>query len=222
MTRSLGYTAASRLLIAAALAASVARSAPASEAELVIRVYDGTKASTENLAVAGAEAIRILSRAGLNATWLNCSASRLEHPTQPACHRPRGPAELILKIVSRAPDAQPGISEDAFGLSVLPESGVGGVFAVVFRDSVDRLFRASEMWRFRVVGLLAAHEIGHLLLGSNSHSGAGIMRPDLYGETLESAAWGNLVFAPSEAERMRAALRHRMDPAAHSIGPAPR
>jgi hypothetical protein len=57
-----------------------------------------------------------------------------------------------------------------------------------------------------LLGHVAAHEIGHLLLGSNSHAAAGIMHAHWTAEELASAKVGSLVFLEKESRRMRARL----------------
>jgi hypothetical protein len=52
-----------------------------------------------------------------------------------------------------------------------------------------------------------AHELGHLLLGSNGHASQGIMRPRWQHEELVKAAMGTLVFTPEQAQRMSARVR---------------
>jgi hypothetical protein len=54
-----------------------------------------------------------------------------------------------------------------------------------------------------ILGGVVAHELGHLLLGSNSHGHTGIMRAHWEHEQLRSLAMGNLLFTTEEAEHMR-------------------
>lgn len=182
------------------------------EPRLVIRLYDSTGASRENLAVAGEELIRILVSAGVDAAWLDCSGYRLERPEETACSRAGGPLDIVFTIL-RHPEAGSALSEETLAFSAVPNDGSPGVFAGVFLDRVGLVGRAARTWKFRTVGLLAAHEIGHLLLGPNSHSRGGIMRPELSETTLQGTAWKHLCFSPSEAERMRAELRSRLEAA---------
>ena len=48
-----------------------------------------------------------------------------------------------------------------------------------------------------------AHEIGHLLLGSNSHAPAGIMSARWEGQELNRMARGNLLFTDAQSDQMR-------------------
>jgi hypothetical protein len=51
-----------------------------------------------------------------------------------------------------------------------------------------------------------AHELGHLLLGSNAHSRQGIMCPDWHGGELQLASTGSLLFSEEQARFMRKRL----------------
>ena len=58
----------------------------------------------------------------------------------------------------------------------------------------------------RVLGTVAAHEIGHLLLGANAHAFAGVMLPVWKGKTLHDVNAGSLLFTSAQASRMRARI----------------
>jgi len=63
-----------------------------------------------------------------------------------------------------------------------------------------------------ILGIAAAHEIGPLLLGSNSHSPLGLMRARGSRQDLQNGArTGNLLFTPKQAEAMRACVLSRRD-----------
>jgi hypothetical protein len=51
-----------------------------------------------------------------------------------------------------------------------------------------------------------AHELGHLLLGTNSHSPTGLMRADWRTKDLTDMAQGGLVFSNEQAQKMKAEL----------------
>jgi hypothetical protein len=62
---------------------------------------------------------------------------------------------------------------------------------------------------FPVLGYVLAHEIGHLLFGSNSHSVNGIMSPHWNGPELRRISEGNLLFLPDESRMLWKRLRLR-------------
>jgi hypothetical protein len=51
-----------------------------------------------------------------------------------------------------------------------------------------------------------AHELGHLLLGSNSHSPTGLVRADWRTKELTDMEQGGLGFGDEQAQRMKAKL----------------
>ena len=60
-------------------------------------------------------------------------------------------------------------------------------------------------WRVNlaeILGSVMAHEMGHLLLGSNAHAISGIMRAHWESGELRRIAMGTLVFLPEQAKRM--------------------
>jgi len=58
---------------------------------------------------------------------------------------------------------------------------------------------------------VAAHEIGHLLLGANNHSRRGIMRPHWNRKDLEDAYFGRQGFTPQQTMRVEADVRARVE-----------
>jgi hypothetical protein len=54
-----------------------------------------------------------------------------------------------------------------------------------------------------LLGAVSAHELGHLLLGSNSHSRIGIMEPRWRLEGLRNVGMGRLLFTSEQARSMR-------------------
>jgi hypothetical protein len=60
-----------------------------------------------------------------------------------------------------------------------------------------------------------AHELGHLLLGSNAHSMFGIMRSHWSGEELQSLRMGKLLFTREQSHLMK----EKMDQATASADP---
>jgi len=57
-----------------------------------------------------------------------------------------------------------------------------------------------------ILGNVMAHELGHLLLGSNSHALSGIMKARWENEELERIAKGGLFFTIEQAELIRERL----------------
>ncbi len=96
------------------------------------------------------------------------------------------------------------------GYGLLPKEGSPGFYAVVFADSADNLGKRDRSFRRRILGLVIAHEIGHLLLATTSYALGGIMHFPWSAAQLGLAAQGLLSFTPRQAKKMRAQVRKQM------------
>jgi hypothetical protein len=56
---------------------------------------------------------------------------------------------------------------------------------------------------YQILGYVAAHELGHVLLGSDAHSSSGIMRAKLEDGDFQDMAQAGLTFTPQRAQRIR-------------------
>jgi hypothetical protein len=82
-----------------------------------------------------------------------------------------------------------------------------GCYSDVFYDRAVSLNADWHVSLTDILGNVMAHELGHLLLGSNSHTATGIMRARWQTEELRRAGEGSLLFNAEQAERMRGKLR---------------
>jgi hypothetical protein len=161
--------------------------------EITIVVYNTARVSLADLALAVQQATMIFGQTGIATGWVNCSAPS---PCQPA-----GPSQFILHIVAHGKTS----SDTVFGLAFLGTDGTGK-YSNVFYDRIEKLHRDSGASPARLLGAVAAHEIGHLLLGSHSHSATGLMSAHWREEELRRVAMGGLRFTSEQASRMRARI----------------
>jgi hypothetical protein len=70
------------------------------------------------------------------------------------------------------------ISDAATGIAVSGAPDGPGRIAYIFYDRIERAALGEGAPVFRGLGHVIAHEIGHLLLGENSHVEQGLMRPN--------------------------------------------
>jgi hypothetical protein len=78
-----------------------------------------------------------------------------------------------------------------------------GAYIDASYNSVEELDEEWHVGLARVLGHVMAHELGHLLLGSNAHSRQGIMRRQWYGDDLHLASKGSLLFSEDQARSIR-------------------
>jgi len=81
-----------------------------------------------------------------------------------------------------------------------------GCYSDVFFDQATELRSNWSVDLASLLGNVAAHELGHLLLGSNSHARDGIMKARWQREELLKVRRDNLLFTAEQAERMRGKL----------------
>jgi hypothetical protein len=102
-------------------------------------------------------------------------------------------------------------TNEVFGVAFLSADGEG-CYSDVFYDRVMELHANWNVSLPDTLGNVMAHELGHLLLGSNSHSGMGIMRAHWQSEELRRLSLGGLWFTNQQADHMTGKL-HRARPA---------
>jgi hypothetical protein len=165
--------------------------------EITILVYNAAAVSPADLARSEQQAAMIFHEAGIKTTWIDCSAGCVEA----ACHQIAGPNQFVLHIVPRGQTS----TEAVFGVAFLGADGAGK-YTDVFYNRVEQMHRDFGSSRALLLGTVAAHEIGHLLLGSNSHSASGIMAAHWKAEELQRLGRGCLSFTSEQASRMRARI----------------
>jgi hypothetical protein len=173
--------------------------------EMTISVHDYADVPTGLLSAAEEQSKKIYHRAGLETVWLNCSA-KLEKIEAESC-RFCDNTHLTLKILPHAVNAQVRDRIDVLGTAYPSDKG-GGYFAYVFYDRVQELAKRKRLGHALLADVMA-HEIGHLLLGSNSHSSSGIMSGRWDYDELRAIAEGSMSFIPSQSKEMRNRLSAR-------------
>jgi hypothetical protein len=166
----------------------------------VILVHDLAAVHPEVLKQAESEVTRIFSLANVRIEWLHCSTHVGESGELSSC--PAHPAgTIILRIVPAIPDS---LGASALGYALTP--GVDGLYATISFPRVQVCVAhqtASAAGLPQVLGHAMAHEIGHILLGTNSHSDAGLMQQNWNARALNDASKGCLNFSREEVKRIQ-------------------
>jgi hypothetical protein len=176
------------------------------EPPVTVSVHNDASIPLAVLLQAESEASRIFRQSGLELRWMNCSP--LPHvPENPSeCAAAEFPRHFQLRIARRSLN----LNEFAMGISYLSADGTG-CYANLFYDRAQLIHKTSPS-QVSVATLLGhgiAHELGHLLLGTNSHSPTGIMRARWQPADLISASKGSLLFSTIESQEMRNKLAAR-------------
>lgn len=169
------------------------------EPEITVLVHNSARIPGQTLDQAELETTRVFHAAGIAITWVNCSGSSGHR--EDACQRTPGPRQYILHIVATGKTS----SDLVFGVAFLDEMGAGK-YSDIFFDRIEEASRESGTDVSRLLGTVAAHELGHLLLGNHSHSYAGVMTPVWKGNTLRHEEMGCLLFTSQQGSMMRARI----------------
>ena len=179
----------------------------AGEPTATVLVYNYARTSPAILAAAEREAGRILNAAGVRLTWVECPMRSSTAGPKGPCSRRLKSTDIMLRVLP--PPAQHRLKADVFGFAIRP------ILANVYYDYAVRLAVELEYVEFdarTILGCVIAHELGHLFLGSNSHSSAGIMRSPWRPKQVRQALMGTLLFTAEQAKVMQVQVRARTRP----------
>lgn len=193
-----------RLLIGVALAAGLllvpggVRGAVVIDS-ILVRIYDNAGVQSSDLNDALKQSREILRRAEVSVDWVQCPARPTGSP--PAiCDTSPAPGEMVVRLVEgaekdrdRRPLGQPLLDRGA------------GVFATVFINRVNRFADVAQFSRSTILARAIAHEIGHLILGTNNHSESGLMREVWTVEQLLRNRPEDWQFSPAQTFELRSA-----------------
>ncbi len=178
--------------------ASTAQPMPEAPSALRVSVFDDAGVGTATLRKAEREASRVFRRANIEVIWLQCPQNSSEQISFGRCSEVSFPEHLVLRIARRSRDAK----KSTLGMSFQSADGKG-CYVDLFYESTMELQTESRIGAAIILGHAMAHELGHLLLGTNSHSPDGLMRAHWGPSDLAQAAKGNLLFSAEESTRMR-------------------
>ena len=174
---------------------------------ITLRIYDYVRMDRPELLAAEGEAGAILAQAGVEARWVDCPTSEAVLDKYPDCPSLWQANDFVLRVLPKAMESRAKWQE---ALGSTPECPpVGLCTSSIFFDRVVGLAEGSNATLPVLLGRAMAHEIGHLLLGANSHSRTGIMRASWSGDDLSLAARAYLLFTPEQSRQMKTRLAER-------------
>jgi hypothetical protein len=166
-----------------------------------VLLYNDAGVPAETLDRAQQEVTALFARSNISFAWISlgtCERSclRIRIVSKPL----KGDATRDPKVVGLAP----GTRE------------LRGALAFAFYERIREYSRELGLDASQMLGLVIAHELGHLLLPYGSHSVAGIMRPSWDRIQVDDAARGTLRFTPAQAALIRERLQAPASPIAHA------
>lgn len=184
---------------------------------VLVHWYPATAVDRRDLASAEAEVAAIFGDA-LRFEWTVCRASG-EGESPERCQRRLAGFELAIRLLSDS-DAYPA---DALGVASA-SSHDRGTLATLFLRRVRAAAGRAGMNGSTLLGRVAAHELGHLLLGTGSHRPGGLMRARWSLGQLRRALDWRVHGADSHALRAAAERRRGIEPPSRltaEVGSAP-
>jgi hypothetical protein len=168
--------------------------------QIIVSVYDDAQVPPDIVTRAQQRATEIFSHAGVDVTWVSCTPANTSRDAATACTETEDPNHLVLHIIRRVANST---DSAAFGVAFLAADGTGR-YGNVFWKRAQELQENSNVDVAAILSSVMAHEIGHLLLGSNAHAVSGIMRAHWEASDLRRINMGALLFLPEQGKRMRA------------------
>jgi hypothetical protein len=167
--------------------------------QILVSVINDAGVGVKTVQHAEEMASRIYEQAGVSIVWNNCPARTDLAPAH--CIQMVDGHHLVLRI-ERQPTT---LSSDTYGVAFLGADGAGA-YCDVFYDRIADLHRRGRGSEAAILGVVAAHELGHLLLGSHSHALAGIMRPQLPEQELSTPEIGLAAFSHQQSQKIAGRL----------------
>jgi hypothetical protein len=169
-------------------------------ATLTVMIYNYAAIPAGTLEAAEREAGNILREAGVELAWVECGLTEDDTEKFAACERVADRRGPVVKLIPQSMAVRMPRPADWFAIAV-PSA------ITVFHHLVREAAEKGGIPEPRLLGCILAHELGHAVLGTDSHSPSGIMKAKLRPADFALAERGLLRFSDEEAKRLRAGLR---------------
>jgi hypothetical protein len=166
---------------------------------ITIHVYNYAAVPKKTLARAKDEGGKIFKIAGLATQWLDHPVTSVDGRNLRDSTDSWDGTHFVLRLFTLS---RKGLNKNAMG------EALSRRIANVFMDRVTEV-AVGELSAGQVLGHAIAHEIGHHLLGDNSHSSRGVMVARWSNQHVMRISKGDLRFTHQEVTRIQAEVRHR-------------
>ena len=125
-----------------------------------------------------------------------------------ACTRGTAPCEshsgssrqIVIRVVTDTAKNMTNVRWEKLGMSVAGHDG--GTYATVFLKPAEEKASDASLPRTTVLAYAAAHEIGHLLLGDQAHTGRGLMKATWGADDFQAMAQNGFHFSPEQVREL--------------------
>ena len=180
---------------------------------VTVLVYDYVHLRPDVLTASEETAGTILRQAGIETEWLDCPPSPAEFEKYPACYKDPGTTAFALRILPESMARKLHRDDEPLGFALPCRDTTSACPVTIFYYRVADLAHGHTRAE-RILGHVIAHELGHVLLNSNTHTLIGIMRGVWSPEDLMRMAWSYLFFTPDQARQLNVGILRRSRQAA--------
>jgi hypothetical protein len=181
------------------LSALAQGSEDANPLQIIVLVYNHASVKAATLLAAETTAAKTYEKIGVVVIWKNCPPET----DADRCIQTDDLDQLVLNIAHQ-PQA---FTSDTFGVAFSGRDGWGTVCDVYYDRILELHRRFPGAVEATTLGIIMAHELGHLLLGSNSHSATGVMRPVWQYQAFRPSTFGVITFNRQQAQEISDRLR---------------
>jgi hypothetical protein len=189
---------------------------------LILRIYNYADVPADILKRCERQMDRIFDRFGVDIARLYCPTSPGHLASKRTCSARLGPNQLVIKLLPASMSKRLGFPPDVFGIASPTGDGLPGANISLFFSRVLDLAHYGgigtgfEDAQAIILGHITAHEVGHLLLGPNSHSATGLMQFPWGRKTLQDMERGRLHFTARQQSEILDQLRKRPELGPHA------
>lgn len=186
---------------------------PAADREIILHVSDYSGMQPASILEAQRATEASFRPAGIDVRWrgwpstIPCEAANL--PCDAPIDDVNDVNHFVVVVLPERMARKIATGPLQYGAAVVSQKGGFPTHAYVFADRVKDYAASEQAPWSGLLGVMIAHEVGHLLLGNNSHFPTGIMRGQWRTGEVKLALMGALTFTARQAEQMRSDVRRR-------------
>lgn len=186
-------------VVAISMTPVATRAQEGARSTITVRVYQaaGLESAFEQRVLAEAE--RVLGAALVDVRWRSCDGRG--HEPSVACGPAQSSAELSLRLLRGI--ARGSSTATRLGEALVDRRAGAAVLATVYVNRVERMARAARIDAAVLLGRVAAHELGHLLMRTAGHAHGGLMRPSWTSDEVRRNRAGDWLFTAGDVAVMR-------------------
>lgn len=175
---------------------------------VTVRLHDYVRLPTESVERARQRVTDLYAAIGVRLVW----AETVRQAEASAHDSRRDPSEVLINVLTPALSRRLAVRQKALGAAAVTRRE-GGKVAYVLFDRIYQVAVTSATSPADVLGVVIAHELGHLLLPQGSHSPTGVMRPDWNAVDFQATNLQKHMFTPAQ----RDSIRERPGRQAHTV-----